>query len=427
MFNVIIAGLTSLFTDISTEMVYPLLPLFLTAKLGATPAIVGIIEGIAESVASILKVFSGALSDRLGRRKPLAIGGYALSVLGKVFLFLAGSWPVVLVGRVVDRLGKGIRTAPRDALIAESSEEGKRGAAFGLHRFMDTFGASTGIILAYYFLTAYKGDYKTVFLYSIVPAILGVAFLFFIRENSRVAPARTPEISNDVSESLADASSGSSADSWQDRCRTPSPTRTGNFSAARSGRRVNLLDWSKLDPRLKAFLLVVFLFTLGNSSNQFLLLRAGNLGFEPAKVILLYLTYNLVYTLVSYPAGKLSDRIGRRVLLVLGYLAYGIVYLGFALASKASTLWYLFAAYGIYIGFTEGVEKALVADIAPPDQRATVIGLHATLVGIGLLPASALAGFLWNTLGPRAPFFFGGATGVAAALGLSWVLRETRA
>lgn len=396
MFNIIMAGLTSLFTDISTEMVYPLLPMFLTTTLGATPAIVGIIEGIAESVASILKVFSGALSDKLGRRKPLAIGGYSLSVLGKILLFLAGSWPVVLIGRVVDRLGKGIRTAPRDALIAESSEEGKRGAAFGLHRFMDTFGASAGIILAYYFLTAYKGDYKSVFLYSIVPAVLGVAFLFFVQERA------------------------------QGRSSEPSAARTDDFSAARPRRHVNLLDWSKLDPRLKSFLLVVFLFTLGNSSNQFLLLRAGNLGFEPAAVILLYLTYNLVYTLVSYPAGRLSDRIGRRTLLVLGYLAYGIVYLGFALASKASTLWYLFAAYGIYIGFTEGVEKALVADIAPPDQRATVIGLHATLVGIGLLPASALAGFLWNTLGPRAPFFFGGATGVAAALGLSWVLRENR-
>jgi len=378
LFNIIIAGLTSLLTDVSTEMVYPLLPLFLTTTLGATPAIVGIIEGLAESLASLLKVFSGAISDRLGRRKPLAIAGYGMATLGKIFLALAGSWVMVLAGRLVDRFGKGVRTAPRDAIIAESATENGRGRAFGLHRLLDTLGAAIGVVLAYFFLTSYEGDYRPIFIVSIIPAALGVAVLLFLREK-------------------------------------------GNGQAI--GRRQLSFDWRGLDPRLRAFLVVTFLFTLGNSSNQFLLLRAQNLGFDAATVVLLYLVYNLTYALISYPAGRLSDRIGRRPLLVLGYAAYGLVYLGFALASRRSTLWWLFAAYGLYIGVTEGVEKALVADIAPADQKATLIGLHATLVGIGLLPASAFAGLLWNLRGPAAPFYFGAATGFGAALGLWWVLR----
>ncbi len=384
MFNIIITGLTSFLTDISTEMVYPLLPLFLTTRLGATPAIVGIIEGIAESLASILKVFSGALSDRTGKRKPLAIGGYSFSMLGKVALMFAGTWPMVLLGRVADRFGKGIRTAPRDALIAESSEEGKRGAAFGLHRLFDTLGASIGIILSYYFITAYSGDFTKVFVYSIIPAALGVACLFFIKEKGGVG---------------------------------------GVTQAPKKARGVSL-NWRSLDPKLRRFLVVTFIFTLGNSSNQFLLLRAKSAGFDSSTVILLYLTYNIVYAAVSYPAGKLSDRIGRRTLLVFGYLAYGLVYLGFAFFKTPSALWWLFGLYGLYIGFTEGVEKALVADIAPADQKATLIGLHSTLVGIGLLPASTFAGFLWNAFGPQAPFVFGGVMGIIAAAGLWWVLKD---
>ena len=369
-------GLTSLLTDVSTEMVYPLLPLFLTTKLGATPAIVGLIEGIAESVASLLKVFSGAISDKVGRRKPLTVAGYSLSTLGKLFLITAGSWHAILAGRVMDRFGKGVRTAPRDALIAESSEKHKMGAAFGLHRFMDTMGASIGIALGYLLLTRFRGDYRAVFAISIVPAALGVACLTFVKEK-------------------------------------------GN--AERQSRSLKL-NWASLDPKLRLFLLVAFLFTLGNSSNQFLLLRAQNLGYSAEQVILLYLAYNLVYTAFAYPAGKISDKVGRRLLLVLGYMFYGIVYLGFAFAS-ARWMLPLFALYGLYIAFTEGVEKALVADIAPANQKATLIGLHATLVGIGLLPASALAGLLWNTFGPKAPFLFGGVTGLTASIALFWVLK----
>lgn len=280
-------------------------------------------------------------------------------------------------GRVVDRFGKGVRTAPRDALIADSTPPEQRGRAYGLHRALDTAGAAVGVILAYYFLTAYKGDYTAVFLYSLIPAVLGVAILFLARER-RVVRAVAPEHSLSFS-------------------------------------------WSALPTRLKAFLIVVLFFALGNSSNQFLLLRAKDVGFAPHTVLLLYLAYNIVYALFSYPAGRLSDRIGRKTLLVLGYLFYGLVYLGFALAQNQAHVWPLFAAYGLYIAFTEGVEKALVADIAPLELRATLIGLHATFVGIGLFPASLFAGALWDSFGAAAPFYFGSAMGLLAALGL-WLV-----
>ncbi|MEW6173757.1 MAG: MFS transporter [Bacillota bacterium] len=381
MFNIILVGLVSFLTDVSSEMVYPLIPLFLTLQLGAGPAVIGVIEGLAESTASLLKVFFGYWSDRSGRRKPLAIAGYATSALSKILLYLAASWGWVLGGRVVDRFGKGVRTAPRDALIADSSAPGAYGLSFGLHRAMDTFGAVVGVVLAYLLLRNSHIDFRTIFLYAMVPAALGVFLLFFVREKKNKRPATTRRFS---------------------------------------------LGWRELDPRLKAFLVIAFLFTLGNSSNQFLLLRAQNIGFSAQDVLLLYLVYVSVYGLGAYPAGRLSDRVGRRSLLVWGYVTYGIVYLGFALVRLPGTLWPLFAAYGLYSALTEGVEKALVAEIAPQKQRATLIGLHATLVGIGLFPASLLAGLLWKTVSPAAPFYFGGVIGILTAIGLWVVLKPHR-
>jgi len=378
MFNIILLGITSLLTDISSEMVYPILPLYLVTTLGASPAILGLIEGIAESTASLLKVFSGYFSDRFKSRKPFTILGYAGSTVGKIFLYISVSWGYVLTGRIIDRLGKGIRTAPRDALIADSAYAHKKGAAFGLHRTMDTIGASIGVFLAYFLITRYQGNFKNIFLVSLIPALLGLVFLFFVRESKG-------ELKNKHS-------------------------------------RIQF-KWHTLDRRLKLFLILTFIFTLGNSSNQFLLLRAKDLGSPLPTVILFYLVYNLVYALVAYPASSLSDRIGRKKILVLGYLFYGLVYLGFAINKTPFNLWFLFGIYGLYIGFTEGAEKALVADIAPQEARATAIGLHATLVGIGLLPASLFAGMLWKFLGPAAAFYFGGFMGIFASVGLWFVLK----
>lgn len=378
--NIIILGLTSLFTDIASEMVYPLIPFFLTSTLGAGPAILGVIEGIAESTASLLKVFSGHISDRLRRRKALTIAGYSGSMIGKVLLYAAGSWTVVLGARVVDRMGKGLRTAPRDALIAESADPKLRGRAFGLHRTMDTAGAAIGVGLAFFFFTHYAGNYGSVFLWSLVPATIGVLLLFFVREVRTATPGSA---------------------------HPPS------------------LRWNIMPKKLRAFLIIALIFTLGNSSNTFLLLRAGDLGFTPGSAILLYLVYNLSYALFSYPAGRLSDHIGRKSLLVAGYAIYALVYFGFAMFTGQSgswPVWTLFSLYGLYSGITEGVEKALVADLAPGELRGTAIGLHATVVGIGLLPASLIAGQLWAQIGPSAPFLFGGGMGLLAALGLLFLL-----
>lgn len=378
MFNIILLGITSLLTDISSEMIYPVLPLFLVSTLGASPAILGLIEGIAESLASLTKVFSGYSSDRIKKRKPFVIFGYASSAVGKFFLFIATGWGYVLLGRVVDRFGKGIRTAPRDALIAESAKEGTRGAAFGLHRAMDTLGAVIGVILSYYLVTAFKGNLRAIFLYSLIPAGLGVILLFFARDKIHKAEE---------------------------------PSHKLQFK------------WRALDKRLKLFLIFTFIFSLGNSSNLFLLLKAKNVGSSTAQVILLYLAYNIVYCLVSYPASRLSDKIGRKKLLVFGYLFYGLVYIGFGLNNQLAMFWFLFGLYGFYIGFTEGVEKALVSDIAPQELRATAIGLHATLVGIGLFPASLFAGLLWKYFGPASTFYFGGIMGIFASVGFWFILK----
>ncbi|MEO0102949.1 MAG: MFS transporter [candidate division WOR-3 bacterium] len=374
MLNVIILGITSFLTDVATEMVYPLIPLYLNLRLGATPAILGLIEGVAESLSSILKVFSGYLSDITGRRKPLAILGYASSLLGKFFLYLSWVWGLVFLGRVLDRFGKGIRTAPRDALIADSVEE-KRGRAYGLHRMLDTFGAVLGVFLAIFLLKKVAGNFNQVFLLSLIPATLGVLILFFVQERKK---------------------------------------------GERLKRRLSLLkDWQNLPKKFKLFLLIVFLFSLGNSSNQFLILRANNFNIGLTNVLLLYLLYNIVYGLFSYPAGSISDRIGRKRVIVLGYFLYGLVYFGFAFSKSPFPLVFLFGLYGFYSALTEGVEKAFVSDIAPEEIRGSLIGLHSTLTGIGLLPASIIFGFLWSLFGPFLPFFLGGLLGILASLSLA--------
>ena len=381
MFNIILLGITSLLTDISSEMVYPLIPLFLTS-IGAGPAALGLIEGIAESLASLLKVFSGYIADRIGKKKALTIAGYSFSATGKVMLALASGWGTVLAARSADRFGKGIRTAPRDALIAGSASKEKRGRAFGLHRGMDTAGAVIGVGAAYLLVAGGSRDYARVFLLSVIPALAGVAFLFWLREPARTAAAN--------------------------------PVRP-------------VLAWRILPENLRRFLAVALVFSLGNSSNAFLLLRASGTGHAPGDVLLYYLVYNISYMLLSYPAGRLSDRLGRKPVLVGGYTVYACVYVGFALfdpAQSPALAWILFALYGVYSGLTDGIEKALVADLAPQEIRGTAIGVHAMITGIGLFPASLVAGLLWSAWGPAAPFLLGGALGLVAACGIALFVRS---
>jgi MFS family permease len=387
--NILITGLASLFTDVSSEMVYPVIALYLRALGGGVFAL-GAIEGVAESLASLLRVFSGALADRAGRRKPLAISGYALSTFGKALFFLASGWPMIFAGRVVDRFGKGIRTAPRDAMIAESATQDTQGKSFGLHRTLDTLGATLGIIFTYLLLSRFQRGtpapdlsryiptFRFIILISLIPAVLGVLVLFL-------------------------------------------STETGK--GIRSSRPLRFALWRDLDLRLKIFLLATLIFTLGNSSNQFILLRAAekDIGFSPTSVTLLYLLYNIVYTLTSYPAGVLSDRLGRKWVLAGGFFLYALSY--YLIGFLPHTIVWAMLPYGCYSGMTEGVAKALVADLAPEDTRATVLGLHATLLGIGLFPASFVAGTLWSALGPQAPFLFGGSMSLLAALLLALALR----
>lgn len=388
MVNVILTGLTSFLTDISTEMFYPLISLYIVA-LGGGPQIIGLIEGIAESLASLLKVFSGNLSDIIKKRKPLAIFGYSFSVIGKIFMYFAQSWGGVFVGRVIDRIGKGIRTAPRDALIAESVNE-KRGRAFGLHRTMDTLGAFFGVLISLFLIKRFEllsiekgvsvSNYLPIFryiiLFSIIPGILGVSILFFVKETASGIPL---------------------------------------------GKKI-ILNLKIIPKKLKGFLLVTLIFTFGNSSNQFLLLKAKNIGFSIISILTLYLVYNITYAIFSYPLGRLSDKIGRKWIIVIGYLIYGIVYLSYAFAKSVYLIYTLFAIYGLYSAFTEGVEKALVSDISPDELKGSLIGLHATLVGIGLFPASLIGGLLWQYISPQATFIFGGIMGIIASIGMMLVI-----
>ena len=379
--NVVFIGLVSFFADLSTEMVYPLIPLYLTSVFGATPALVGIIEGIAESLASLLRVSGGYISDRYRRKKPLAFAGYAAGLVYKLALLAAGSWTGILGARVIDRFGKGIRTAPRDVLVSESCGPGRLGHSFGLHKALDMAGSAAGILLAWLLIRSSTGsyDYGRIFLLSCIPAILSLVMFAFIRETGARGTGRAP---------------------------------------------LHLLrGLATLDPRLKLYLAVVFVFTLGNSSNTFLLPRAGSAGFDTSQVVLLYLLYNAVSSILALPMGRLSDRVGRKSLLVVGYSVFSIVYAGFAWAGSREVVAAAFALYGVFTAMTAGVERAFISEISPAHLKGTMLGLHATIAGIALLPASILAGLLWDGFGPVAPFATGAGLSLAAALTLALGLR----
>lgn len=374
-------GLVSFFTDVSSEMIYPLIPRFLTVTLGVPVAVLGLIEGIAEGTASLLKTPSGWLSDRLGRRRPLVFAGYGLSALGKLLLAVAMGWPLALVARFVDRAGKGLRTAPRDALIADLTEPAYRGKAFGLHRAMDTAGAVAGPLAAYGLLVLFQEDLRRLFLIAILPAVVGLLLVRAVREpGPRPMPAQG--------------------------------------SAAREPAASGSLGW-----QFKAFVLVNLVFALGNSSDAFLLLRAADRGLGTGAVVLAYVLYNGVYSLLSTPAGVLSDRLGRRSVMLAGFVLFALVYLGFAAAPGAGAVWGLFALYGLYMAMTEGVGRALASDLAPPGALGRALGLYHTGIGVMALLASIMAGLLWEQVGRAAPFYLGGATAALAALLLLALVR----
>lgn len=378
--TVIALGAVSLLTDLSSEMIYPLLPVFLTTVLGAGPLAIGAIEGAAESVAALLKLASGWWSDRMPRRKPLVLAGYGIASLVRPLVGLAQGVGQVLAVRLVDRAGKGIRGAPRDALIADAVDASQRGRAYGFHRAADHTGAVAGPLVAYALLTWGGFSLRTVFLLAAIPAAAAmIALIFGVRESAR----------------------------------------------ATSKGKAPSLAWSGLDRKFWWYLAVLLLFTLGNSTDALLILRANELGVSVALIPILWAVLHVVKAVSSTPGGVLSDRLGRRPLIISGWLVYAAVYLGFAYASATWHAWGLFIVYGVYFGLTEGVEKALVADLVPAAVRGAAFGWYNLTIGLAALPASLIFGGLWQAYGAATAFVVGASLALVAAVGLMLVTRES--
>ena len=372
----------SLATDAATEAIYPLLPFFLTNVLRAGPISLGVIEGAAEAVNSVLKILAGRLADRSQAKRPIVIAGYAVSSAVRPLIAVAQSWAHVLTIRIVDRVGKGVRSAPRDAMLASWATDGTRGRIYGFHRAMDHAGAVIGPLAATAFLFVYPGAYRTLFALTIIPGAIAVALLFFVQEDDGVAPTRT------------------------DAMHKPEPA--GHDPLPRS---------------FKEFMLVLMLFTLGNSTDAFLLLKLTDAAGGVQYVPLMWSALHVVKASVSVVGGAWSDRIGRRAVIAIGWTIYAAVYAGFAVTTSLAALLPLFLAYGLYFGFAEGTEKALVADLAPASRRGFAFGIYNAVLGVGQLAASVVFGLLWTAFSPAIAFAFGAALALVATALLFVVVR----
>lgn len=367
--NVFFVGITSFLTDTTSKMIYAVMPMFLLS-LGATKTELSLIEGIAESTASVLKALSGWWSDKIGRNKPFMIIGYGFTALLSPFFSIAATPMQVLLIRFAERVGKGIRTAPRDSLIAGSTDEKTRGRGFGFHKAMDNSGAIFGPLLAFGILAIFPGEYRKIFLVAGIPSLIGLASLIIFVKEAKKSKVEIPG-------------------------------------------KIHLSDFPK---KYYFFLCIAFLFALGNSTDALLLVKAGDVGIGDAFIPIMYLIFNSVSALFSIPAGILSDRIGREKLIIFGYLLYSLIYFGFGATGSQGTLILLFALYGIYSAATDGAQKALVSDLVDKNKRGTALGLYSCIIGITLLPASIIAGLLYDQVSNRAPFFFGSAMAFAAAI-----------
>jgi len=368
---VLLLGFVSFFNDTASEMLYPIMPIFLTQVLGAPVFIVGIIEGVAEGLSSILKTVFGMWSDRLAKRKPFIFYGYLSSACSKLIIASSYTWPLVFIGRLVDRFGKGLRTGARDALLLESTDEHNKGLIFGIHRSMDTAGAVFGPLIALLLIQIFKENIRFILYIAAIPAFFGLIFFLFLKDSKKqVKTTKTT-----MSFSLKNAS-----------------------------------------PQLKQFLLVLALFSIGNSSDIFLILRVKEIGLGISSVIFVYALYNFTYAAFSIPAGRISDKIGSRKVFTFGMLIYALIYFAFALNKHSSFVWLLFAVYGLYIAATDGVSKALVGTLIDKREAGTAYGLMQTVMSICTLLASVIGGFLWSIVRPEATFIFSAICALAASV-----------
>jgi len=391
--NVFFLGIVSFLTDISSEMIFTIIPLFLCNVLGAAANVVGIVGGITEGADAIIRIFSGWFSDRIGKRKGLAVVGYGLSTLIKPLMYIANCWGAVLGVRLGDRIGKGLRSSSRDALIADSVSANERGKGFGFHRAMDTSGAVLGLAIGAIIVYVLQGGgvkleletYHWMVIIGVIPAVLAVIVLMtMVRETRKESRASVK-----TAFPLSGITKGFEKQFW-------------------------------------FFLVVVAVFTLGNSSDFFLILRAQGTDTPLIQVMLMLVLFNATYALMALPMGILSDKIGRRRIIAVGWFIYAIVYFGFALASDIWHIWLLFAFYGIYYGIVEGAAKAFIADLVPAERRGTAYGLYQGVVGIMLFFASVIAGWMWDAINPAATFYFGAGLALIGMLGIAFVVKEQR-
>ena len=371
--TVFFLGLVSFFNDFASEMIYPIVPIFLTSVLHTSIPVVGLIEGIAEATASITKFFFGAYSDAIQKRKPFVIGGYSLGAVSKILTGLSYTWPLVLFSRFIDRLGKGMRTAARDSLLLDNAETTNRGFIFGFHRAFDSLGAVFGPLVALVLLATFKENIRLTFFIAFIPAVIAILLLvFFVKETRKKTTTTEYKLSN--------------------------------------------FRWSHISPELKVFLLISFLFSAGNSSDAFLLLQAKNLGLTTTLVVLVYVLYNISYALFSVPLGKFSDRMGAKRVYSLGLLVYALVYFCFGMIHRSAWLWILFPVYGVYIAATDGISKVYISEFIHKEESGTYFGAYYTLTAIGTFLASFIGGILWSTIAPSATFLYGSAMAFIALL-----------
>lgn len=376
--NVVILGVVSFLNDVASEMIYPIVPIFLVSVLGAPAYTVGIIEGLADGLSKLLQAFFGIFSDRSQRRKSFVVWGYSLATISHFIMSLASTWPLVMFARVIHRTGKGVRTSARDALITESTDKVDRGRNFGFHRALDSLGAVVGPLLSIYLLKLLNDNYQQLFFMAFVPALLGVFLLvLFIKEPEKV----------------------------------PLGLKGLHF------------QWSKTNASFKIFLLISFIFTLGNSSEVFMILRAQDLGLSIGLTLFTYVCLNITNAIFSMPAGIIADKVGARKVLFIGFMLFAFVYFAFGYVNDSRWVWVLFPIYGIFLGLTDGVGKAYISKLIPHEIAASAFGIYQTLMGIGTFLASTIAGLLWTFSGVRVPFYFGGSLALLAAF-LFYVLSK---